>query len=42
MLKSATVRVPDEFLKEVSGFIRDMKLDKSAYLREILKKEKFF
>lgn len=38
MLKPATVRVPEEFLKEISLFIRDMRLDKSAYLREILKK----
>lgn len=38
MLKPATVRVPEEFLKEISLFIKDMRLDKSAYLREILKK----
>ena len=38
MLKPVTVRVPEEFLKEISLFIKDMRLDKSAYLREILKK----
>jgi predicted HTH domain antitoxin len=38
MLKPATVRVPEEFLNEISMFIKDMRLDKSAYLREILKK----
>lgn len=38
MLKPATVRVPEEFLKEISLFIKDMRLDKSTYLREILKK----
>ncbi len=38
MLKPATVRVPEEFLSELTRFIKDMKLDKSAYLREILKK----
>lgn len=38
MLKPTTVRVPDDFLKEVNRFIKDKKLDKSAYLREILKK----
>lgn len=38
MLKPTTVRLPDDFLKEVYKFIKDMKLDKSAYLREILKK----
>lgn len=38
MLKPTTVRVPDDFLKEINKFVRDKKLDKSAYLREILKK----
>ena len=38
MLKPATVRVPEEFLKEITLFVKDMRLDKSAYLREILKK----
>lgn len=38
MLKPTTVRVPDDFLKELQKFIKDMKLDKSAYLREIMKK----
>ena len=38
MLRPTTVRVPDEFLKEVSRFIKEMHLDKSAYLREIMKK----
>lgn len=38
MLKPTTVRVPDEFLKELSKFTKEMHLDKSAYLREIMKK----
>ncbi len=38
MLKPTTVRVPDDFLKEVNKFVKDKKLDKSAYLREILRK----
>jgi hypothetical protein len=38
MLKPTTVRVPDDFLKEVNRFVKDRKLDKSAYLREILRK----
>ena len=38
MLKPATVRIPEEFFREISKFIKKMKLDKSAYLREILKK----
>lgn len=38
MLKPATVRVSEDFLDELTDFIKDMKLDKSAYMREILKK----
>jgi hypothetical protein len=38
MLKPTTVRVSDEFLKELNRFTKDMKLDKSSYLRAILKK----
>ncbi|MBC7333258.1 MAG: UPF0175 family protein [Actinobacteria bacterium] len=38
MLKPTTVRVNEEFLKELYDFIKDMNLDKSSYLREILKK----
>jgi len=38
MLKPATVRIPEEFLKEITSFVKDMRLDKSAYLREILQK----
>ena len=38
MLKPATVRIPEEFFREISNFVKKMKLDKSAYLREILKK----
>lgn len=38
MLKPTTVRMPDDFLKELNKFIRDRKLDKSAYLRDILRK----
>lgn len=38
MLKIATVRVPEDFLEELSNFVKEMKLDKSAYLRDILKK----
>lgn len=38
MLKIATVRVPEDFLKDLSEFVKEMKLDKSSYLRDILKK----
>jgi hypothetical protein len=38
MLKIATVRVSEDFLNDLSRFIQKMKLDKSSYLRDILKK----
>jgi predicted HTH domain antitoxin len=38
MLKPATVRVPEEFLNDISIFVKELRLDKSAYLREILRK----
>lgn len=38
MLRPTTVRVPDKLLKELSRFVKEMHLDKSAYLREIIKK----
>ena len=38
MLRPTTVRVPDKLLKELSRFVKEMDLDKSAYLREIIKK----
>ncbi|GFP25066.1 MAG: hypothetical protein DDT18_01368 [Actinobacteria bacterium] len=38
MLKPTTVRVSEDFLRELSNFIKEMDLDKSAYLRDILKK----
>ena len=38
MLKPATMKIPEEFLKEITSFVKEMRLDKSAYLREILQK----
>lgn len=38
MLKPTTVRVSEEFLEELTGFIKEARLDRSAYLREILEK----
>jgi predicted HTH domain antitoxin len=38
MLKPATVRMPEEFLKEIASFVKDLRLDKSAYMREIMQK----
>ena len=36
MLKPTTVRVSDDFLKELNRFTKEMKLDKSSYLRAIM------
>lgn len=38
MLRPTTVRVSDEFLKELSRFVKEMNLDKSSYLREVMRK----
>ncbi len=38
MLRPTTVRVPDKLLRELSRFVKEMHLDKSTYLREIIKK----
>ena len=38
MLKPATVSFPDDFYKELGQFIEETKLERSAYLRDILKK----
>jgi predicted DNA-binding protein len=38
MLRPTTVRVPEKLLKDLSRFVKEMNLDKSAYLREIIKK----
>ena len=39
MLKIATVRVTEDFLEELSNFVKNMKLGKSSYLRDILKRD---
>ena len=38
MLKPTTVRVSEEFLEELTRFIKEARLNRSAYLREILEK----
>ena len=30
--------MPEEFLKEIASFVKDLRLDKSAYMREIMQK----
>ena len=38
MAKPTTIRIPEDFLNEIEQFVREMQLDRSAYLREILRK----
>ncbi len=38
MLKPTTIRVPKEILDQIDEYTRKFKLDRSSYLREILKK----
>ena len=38
MTKPTTIRLPEDLLKEIDRFVQEGNLDRSAYLREILKK----
>ena len=38
MAKPTTIRIPEELLKEIEQFVQELKLDRSAYLREVLRK----
>jgi hypothetical protein len=38
MAKPTTIRIPEDLLKEIDQVVRELKLDRSAYLREILSK----
>ena len=38
MYKTTTLRLPDRLLKEINKFVKDEKLDRSSYLREIINK----
>ena len=38
MPKPTTVRIPDDLLDEINKFVEELKLDRSAYLREVIKK----
>jgi len=38
MAKPTTVRIPDDLLDEIERFIEEQKLDRSTYLREVLRK----
>jgi Ribbon-helix-helix protein, copG family len=38
MSKPTTIRLPDDLLKEIDQLVQELKLDRSAYLREIVSK----
>ena len=38
MAKPTTIRIPEDLLNEIDQFVKESKLDRSAYLREVLKK----
>ena len=38
MAKPTTIRIPEDLLNEINEFIQELKLDRSAYLRELLRK----
>ena len=38
MTKPTTIRIPEDLLNEIDQFAKELKLDRSAYLREVLRK----
>lgn len=38
MAKPTTIRIPDDLLNEIDRFVEESHLDRSAYLREVLRK----
>jgi len=38
MAKPTTIRIPEKLLNEINEFVQELKLDRSAYLREVLQK----
>jgi len=38
MARPTTIRIPEELLNEIDQLVRELSLDRSAYLREVLKK----
>ena len=38
MTKPTTIRIPEDLLREIDQFVQESKLDRSAYLREVLRK----
>ena len=38
MAKPTTIRIPEDLLEEIDRFVQELKLDRSTYLREVLRK----
>jgi len=38
MAKPTTIRIPEDLLNEIDQFVQESNLDRSAYLREVLRK----
>lgn len=38
MAKPTTIRIPEDLLNEIDQFVKELDLDRSAYLREVLRK----
>lgn len=38
MAKPTTIRIPEDLLKEIDQLVQELKLDRSAYLREVVRK----
>ena len=38
MAKPTTIRIPEELLNEIDQLVKELKLDRSAYLREVIRK----
>ena len=38
MSKPTTIRIPEDLLNEIDQFVQELKLDRSVYLREVLRK----
>jgi hypothetical protein len=38
MAKPTTIRIPEDLLNEINEFVQELNLDRSSYLREVLRK----
>ena len=38
MARPTTIRIPEELLNEIDQLVRELSLDRSAYLREVIRK----